>query len=161
MAKRRVQVEWYGDDVLAVVRKHGDAALFAAGEVVQAAAEQRAPRGATGRLRGSGYVSTASRSTYKTRRYWRREKKPPAGAATVGFSAPHAHLLEGGRRKSGAIRPRRKRALRIDGQFRSASRYRRMSSRPFLGPAIDATKESMVDALAGVLNKALERELPK
>lgn len=161
MAKRRVQVEWYGDEFLAVVRKHGDAALFAAGEVVQQAAEQRAPRGATGRLRGSGYVSTASRSTYRTRRYWRREKKPPAGAATVGFSAPHAHLLEGGRRKSGVIRPRRKRALHIDGQFRGASRYRRMSSRPFLGPAIDATKERMVEELAGVLRKQLERELPK
>lgn len=161
MARRRVQIEWYGDDFLAVVRRYGDDALFAAGEVVQHAAEQRAPRGATGRLRGSGYVSTGSRSTYRAKRYWRREKKPPTGAATVGFSAPHAHLLEGGRRKSGVIRPKRKRALRIDGKYRARASYRRMDAQPFLGPAIDATKDSMVKELAGVLNKHLERELPK
>lgn len=160
--QRRTQVTWYGDDFLAVVEKYGDEALFAAGEVLEQAAERRAPR-KTGRLAGSGYVSTATRSTYVKRTYWRKEQKPPKDAATVGFSAPHAHLIESGRRRAGDIRPRKKRgkkALRIGTDLRSRSRYRRASARPFLGPAIEETQTTMVEALAKVLSKRLEEALP-
>lgn len=159
-AQRKVQVAWYGDEFVRLVGKHGDAALFAAGTVLQRAAVARVPR-VTGNLAKSAYVSTATRSTYVRRPYWRKEKKPPQGAATVAFSAPHAHLIESGRRRVGPIRPRRAQALRIEGRFRAASRYRRTSGRHFLGEAIDATKATMVEELAAVLREGLEREMPK
>jgi hypothetical protein len=171
---QRVDVTWYGDDFLQIIEEHGDEALFAAGMIVKREADRRAPRGRTGNLRKSGYVSTATRSTYVSRRYWRREKKPPKGGATIGFSAPHAHLIEGGRRKAGTFGPRGdrrhngvlrrsgKRALRIgNGMLRSRSRFRRMSSRPFLGPALEATKDTMVKELAGVLRTRLQDKLPR
>lgn len=181
MAKRRsyrrkaqqVDITWYGDDLLDIIKEYGDEALFAAGSIVLREAERRAPRGRTGNLRKSGYVSTATRSTYVERRYWRREKKPPKGGATIGFSAPHAHLIEGGRRKSGKFGPRGdrsyngvlrrtgKRALRINGQLRARARFRRLSSRPFLGPALEATKDTMVKELAGVLRKRLQDKMPR
>lgn len=161
--RRKVQVAWYGDDFLEIVRKHGDEALFAAGQHVLKNAERRAPR-KTGKLQSSGYVSTASRSTYVRRPYWRKEKKPPTGAATVGFSAPHAHLMESGRRKAGKFGPKARRqnqrkALKIGDRFVARSRFRRLSSRPFVGPAVEATRESMVEELAGALRSPLERLL--
>lgn len=164
--KRQMQITWYGDDFLDIVRKHGDDALFAAGQVVQKAAERRAPR-KSGKLASSGYVSTATRSTFHQRKYWRKEKKPPTDGVTVGFAAPHAHLIESGRRKSGKIVPSKRRrrmrtgnlALTIGGRYVASSRFRRMSSRPFLGPAIEETKETMVQELAAVLRSKLERLL--
>jgi hypothetical protein len=144
--------------------------MFAAGEVVKREAERRAPRGRTGNLAKSAYVATRTKSTYVRRRYWRKEKTPPKGGAVVGFTAPHAHLLESGRRKRGVIRPRGdvtyqgvlrrsgKRALSINGMARSSSKYNRMSSRPFLGPGLDAAATSMANELAQVLRTRLERE---
>lgn len=161
-AKRGVQhvdVDWYGDDFDRIVEEHGDAALYAAGNVVQTAAERRAPR-RTGKLHSSGYVLSGRYSSYVKRRYWRNLKRPPEGGATVGFSAPHAHLIEGGRRKAGAILPRRKKALAWGGQFRSRSKFKRQSSKPFLGPAIEETKTTMVEGMAEVLRAALESGLP-
>ena len=108
-------------------------------------------------------MSTATRSTYVKRAYWRKEMKPPKDAATIAFSAPHAHLIESGRRRSGEIRPRKKRgkrALRIGSALRSRSQYRRVSSQPFLGPTIEETQTTMVEALAKVLGKRLEEALP-
>lgn len=163
-ARRKLQIEWYGDDFLEIVRKNGDDALFEAGKIVLTAAEQRAPR-KSGKLKGSGYVSTASRSTYERRKGWRKEKKPPIDGATVGFSAPHAHLIESGRRKSGRFGPikgRRgtgKKALKIGDRFVGRSRFRRVSSQPFLGPALEETKTTMVEALADSLRGKLERLL--
>ncbi len=162
--KRRIQVEWYGDDFLDIVHKHGDEALFAAGQVVLKAASRRAPR-KSGKLVQSGYISTPSRSTYQRRKYYRKEKAPPLGGATVGFSAPHAHLIESGRRRAGKFGPKTgrrgsgKRALKIGDNFVARSRYKRMSSRPFLGPALEETKETMVQELAMVLRSKLERLL--
>lgn len=162
---KQVEVEFYGDQFLEIVEKHGDAAMFAAGEVVLHAAVSRAPR-RSGRLAGSGYVATNSKSTYRKRRYWRKEKTPPKGGAVVAFTAPHAHLLESGRRRTGVIAPRPKRgkkALRIgdDGQLRARSRYRRMAAQPFVAPAVEDTKTTMVEALADVLHSKLESEMPK
>ena len=175
--RRRVQVEWYGDDFLDIVHKHGDEALFSAGQIVQKAAERRAPADylagiarrraprKTGKLVQSGYVSTPSRSTYQRRKFYRKEKAPPIGGATVGFSAPHAHLIESGRRRAGKFGPKTgrrgsgKRALKINDRFVARSRYKRLSSRPFLGPALEETKETMVQELAKVLRSKLERFL--
>jgi hypothetical protein len=156
---QRVDVELYGDEFMEIVERYGDAAMFAAGSVVLDEANRRVPRGRTGNLAKSGYVGTHSKSTYVKRRYWRKEKTPPKGGAVVGFTAPHAHLIESGRRKRGTIRPRSgKRALNINGQIRATSRYNRMSSRPFLGPAQEASKETMVQELANVLKRRLESE---
>lgn len=167
---QRVDVNLYGDEFMDIVERRGDEAMFAAGEVVLREATRRVPRGRTGNLAKSGYVATGSRSTYRKRRYWRKEKTPPKGGAVIGFTAPHADLIESGRRKRGLIVPRAsvyyegvlrrtgKRALTIGGQLRSRSRYNRMSSQPFLGPALDATRETMVEALADTLNERLESE---
>ncbi len=158
---QKVDVALYGDEYMAIVEKYGDEAMFASGEVVLREAERRAPRGRTGNLAKSGYVGTRSKSTYVMRRYWRKEKTAPKGGAVVGFTAPHAHLLESGRRKRGVIRPRKgggKRALSINGAVRSTSKFNRMSSRPFLGPGLDAAAATMVDELAQVLRTRLERE---
>ncbi len=167
---QRVDVALYGDEYMAIVERYGDEAMFATGEVVLREAERRAPRGRTGNLARSGYVGTRSKSTYVQRRYWRKEKAAPKGGAVVGFTAPHAHLMESGRRKRGVIRPRGdvyyqgvfrrsgKKALSINGTLRATSKFNRMSSRPFLGPALDATKNTMANELAQVLRTRLERE---
>lgn len=155
---QRVDINLYGDEFVAIVEQYGDEALFAAGQIVLAEAGRRAPRD-TGKLAQSGYVSTRSKSTYKRRAYWRREKTPPKNGATIGFTAPHAHLIESGRRKRGVIRPGKgKRALVINGSVRGGSRYNRMSSRPFLGPALEASKETLANELAQVLRIRLEHE---
>lgn len=157
---QRVDINLYGDEFLAIVERYGDEAMFAAGQIVLAEAGRRAPR-ATGKLAQSGYVSTRSKSTYKRRAFWRKEKTPPKNGATIGFTAPHAHLMESGRRKRGVIRPRKgsgKKALRINGSVRASSKFNRMSSRPFLGPALEATQQTMAEELAQVLKRRLERE---
>jgi hypothetical protein len=158
---QRVDVALYGDEFMAIVERYGDEAMFAAGAVVLRAAERKAPRGRTGNLAASGYVATGSRSTYVRKHGWRKEKKAPRGGAVVGFTAPHAHLVESGRRKRGVIVPTRrggKRALNINGQIRAASHYTRMSSQPYLGPALDASMTTMVEELAAVLKRRLESE---
>ena len=169
--RRRTQIAWYGDDFLEIVRKYGDEAWMAAGKHLLQAATAKAPRGKTGNLRKSGYISTPTQSTYVYRPYWRRERMAPEGGATVGFSAPHAHLIESGRRKAGRFTPRGdrsyqgtlrrsgRRALKIGDRYVARSRYRRMSSRPFLGPAIEETKETMVVELSNVLRSRLEKIL--
>ena len=166
---QRVDINLYGDEFLAIVEKYGDEAMFAAGQIVLSEAIRRAPK-RTGKIAKSGYVATGSKSTFVKRRYWRNEKKPPKNGAVVGFTAPHAHLMESGRRKRGVIRPRGdvtyegvlrrrgKRALSINGSVRATSKFNRMSSRPFLGPALDASKEMLVNELAQVLRTRLERE---
>lgn len=162
-ARRRVQrvdLEWYGDEFVKIISEHGNDALFKAGEILLAEAERRAPRGRTGNLAKSGYVAVPGKSTYVRRLYWRREKKVRQGEAVVAFTAPHAHLMESGRRKRGKITPTKrggKRALVINGRIRAASQYKRMSSRPFVGPALESSKETIPEALAKEYKSWLER----
>lgn len=161
-ARRRVQqfqIEWYGEEFVEILREHGPEALFEAAKVVEAEAVRRAPVGKTGNLHKSSYVAVEGKSTYVRRRYWRRERKVRSGEAVIAFTAPHAHLIESGRRRAGKIAPKRKRALVIDGQFRSASRFKRMSSRPFLGPALEASRESVTREIAKVYGSWLDRLL--
>jgi hypothetical protein len=169
MAGRRrvaqsVAVDWYGDEFLAIVDRYGDAALYAAGTVLRQAASSRAPR-RRGQLAASGYVATASQSSYVKRRYWRKEQKPGKHTAVIAYTAPHAHLIESGRRRAGKIAPRRrngKRALRVaDGVLRRSSRYRRSAAQPFLAPAIDATRDAMASELAALLRQRLESDMPR
>lgn len=160
-ARRRVQrfeIAWYGEDFAEIVREHGPEALWAAAKVVLAEASRRTPR-RSGKLAGSGYIGVKGMSTYQKRRYWRREKRAKEAEAVIGFSAPHAHLIESGRRQRGVIKPRRKKALLIAGQMRARSRYNRMSSRPFLGPALEAGRELVPREMARVYGSWLERLL--
>jgi hypothetical protein len=93
---QRVDVALYGDEFMAIVEQYTDEAMFAAGSIVLTDAERRAPRGRTGNLASSGYVGTSAKSTYVRVHGWRKEKKAPKGGAVIGFTAPHAHLLESG-----------------------------------------------------------------
>lgn len=158
-----VDVKWYGDRFLKIVRENTPEALYAAGEIVKDEASSRAPR-RSGKLAGSGYVSTAQRTSYVSRRYWRREiKSRDNQEAVVAFSAPHAHLMESGRRTSGVIMPRAKRgkqALKVGDLYRARSRYYSSSARPFVAPGLQASKDSMVERLAAVLRGHLERGMP-
>lgn len=155
---QRFEITWYGQDFVDIVREYGPEALWEAARVVLAEASRRAPR-RKGMLAGSGYIGVKGRSTYQKRRYWRREKFAKDAEAVIGFSAPHAHLIESGRRKRGMIEPRRKRALLINGQFRSRSRYNRMSSQPFLGPALEASRDQVPRELARVYGNWLDKLL--
>lgn len=161
-ARRRVQrfeIEWYGDEFLSIVREHGPDALFSAAKIVMAEASKRAPR-RTGKLASSGYIGVKGKSTYTKRRYWRREKFARDGEAVIGFSAPHAHLIESGRRRRGVIVPgKRRKALRIGGDVVARSKYKRMSSKPFLGPALEASRNLVPVELAKVYASWLERLL--
>ena len=160
-ARRRVQrfeIEWFGDEFVEILREHGPEALFEAAKVVVAEASRRAPR-KSGKLASSGYIGVKGKSTYVNRRYWRREKFAKDAEAVIGFSAPHAHLIESGRRRVGKITPRRAKALRIDGKFVSASRYKRASSRPFLGPALEASREAVPREIAKVYGSWLDKLL--
>ena len=160
-AKRRVQrfeIEWYGDEFVEILREHGPEALWAAAEIVLAEASRRAPR-RTGKLAASGYIGVKGKSTYQKRRYWRNERFARDGEAVIGFTAPHAHLIESGRRQTGKIKPRRRKALRIGDRFVSSSRFRRVSSQPFLGPALEASREAVPRELARVYGSWLDRLL--
>lgn len=160
-ARRRVQrfqIEWYGDEFAEVLREHGPEALYEAAKVVLVAASRRAPR-RTGMLAGSGYIGVKGKSTYKKRRYWRKEKFAKDAEAVIGFNAPHAHLIESGRRRRGNITPRRTRALVIDGRFVSKSKFKRVSSQPFLGPALEESRESVPREIAKVYGSWLDKLL--
>lgn len=160
-AKRRVQqfqIEWFGDEFLDIVREHGPDALWAAAQVVVAEASRRAPR-RSGMLAGSGYIGVRGRSSYRKRRYWRKERLAKDAEAVIGFTAPHAHLIESGRRKRGDIRPKRARALTIEGRFVARSKYKRVSSQPFLGPALEASRDRVPRELVRVYGSWLDRYL--
>lgn len=169
MAKKRklraAQVEWYGDDFQRIVEEHGPEALFYAAEVVQREADRRVPVGRTGNLKQSGYVYAWGRTTYTPRRYWRKKVRVNNETeAVIAYSAPHAHLIEGGRRAARKkIVPRAKsgaQALLIGGQYRAWARQRRIAAQPFLGPALEAAGDAVVEELATRFRSWLERLLP-
>lgn len=160
-ARRRVQrfqIESYGNTFLSIVSEHGPDALWAAAQVVEAEAVRRAPK-RSGRLAGSSYIGVKGKSTYQKRRYWRNERFARVGEAVIAFTAPHGHLIESGRRQRGKILPRRRKALRIDGRFVARSQFKRMSSRPFLGPGLEASRDRVPRELAKVYGSWLERLL--
>lgn len=138
MAKRTIGsknagyvIEWYGDEILHAVAALTDEAMFAAGEVLINRATAKAPRD-EGTLQESGYVATASQSTYKKRPHHKREVKPKGeGVAVAAFSAPHAHLVEHGTSK--------------------------MKAQPFFRPAFDESKQAMAEAGTAVLKKGLKQ----
>ena len=169
MAKKRViSLEWYGDKFMDIVEKTTPDALFSGGEVVLEAARGRAPR-RTGELSKSGFVSTQERDNYvKGRRDRKSIRKVLADSkqefrVTVGFAAWYSNLFEDtGRKASVAPRGnrRKRKLLKIPGiGVRARSRIPRMAARPFLGPAVDETKEAFAQTVAGKYRGELESKM--
>ena len=92
------EMQWYGDALIREIQNQSTDALFEGGLLLLEDAKRRAPE-LSGRLRESGYVSSAKRSTYVYRHGYKKERKPKDdGIVAVGFSAPHSHLVEFGTR---------------------------------------------------------------
>lgn len=155
-----VRVDWYGDELVKAVERHTPDALFAMGNVVLDAAKPRAPK-RTGTLAASGYVGTKTRSSYRPKRkVHRKEIKIKAETvAVVAFAAYYQHFIEGGtdphpipkRRKKG------KRPMKIPKiGYRWLVQHPGIEARPFLGPAVNATRSAMVKELTGRLRQKLE-----
>jgi HK97 gp10 family phage protein len=155
-------IEWFGDDLARTVDRHNDAAMFAGGQVLKRAAQQRTPV-SSGALRQSAYVQTDSRTDYcKGPRDRRRMfRKRGAGGVLVAFAAFYANMIE----ESGAQRHRapRKgaRPMRLPGiGLRSVVAHPGMRARPFLGPALEASREEIARAFVGEMASAIAGALP-
>lgn len=123
------EVKWYGDDLLAKLTGANDDALYEGGEALLEMARSRAPE-RTGRLKRSGYVSSAKRSSYVKQPGYKKERKPAGpGVVAVGFAARHSHLVEFGTRK--------------------------MAAQPFLRPALDEAKAAIGERIVIRLAKDL------
>jgi hypothetical protein len=64
------------------------------------------------------------------------------------------------------IAPRKKRGTRAalklaDGVYRKRSRYSSHAAQPFLGPAIDASRETAVEEMAKILRHGIEAAMPR
>lgn len=158
-----ISIEWFGDELAATVDGHDTAAMWAAGQVLKREAMRRAPVG-KGTLRDSAYVQTDERSDYKRGKRDRRPlfRKRGKGGVLVGFAAFYANLFE----DSGVVAhrmPRKgNRPMAIKGiGVRSRVQHPGMRRRPFLGPALEASKEEMARAFAGVMSEAIEGAMPR
>lgn len=125
-----MSVKWHGDELLKQIREATPDGLFAGGQMLVDAAASRAPIGATGNLRASGYVATEQKSTYKSSKKHNKEIKPPKGGAVVGFAAFYARFQEFGTRK--------------------------MAAKPFLRPAIDELKEQIGAEIVITISKRIK-----
>lgn len=171
MAKRRrtkmLQLDWYGDDFLRIVDERGQEALQAAAEYVLAEALRRVPR-KSGDLAESAYWATSKKSTWRKLQFGQKKAKRVPNDRTIvfGFAARHSHLVEK-KVKPHLIRPRRSRgtgrAIEVYGTGRIRASVQHPGNRPqrFFGPAVAATREGMVAAIAKSLRVDLEREMPR
>jgi len=160
MAKT-IKLDWYGDEMQQLIERSSPDALYGAGNVVLDAAKTKI-RDKTGNLRKSGYTGVKGRSNYQNRPWYRKEiRVQRSDRAVVAFSAPHAHLIEAtGAQPSGVIRPTSRKALLIPGiGFRASARHAGMRPRPFLGPALEGTRDRMATELARRLRQDLEQKM--
>ena len=124
------EMKWYGDGIIDALEEEMEDALFAAGKVLLEAALAKAPR-RTGALAETGYIKTKNRSTYKYRRYHRKEAPVDSvNEAAVGFSSPNAHLQE----------------------FGTVN----MAANPFFRPAFDEKRKEIVATMTNHLGDALK-----
>lgn len=124
-----VKVTWYGGRVLGEIKGATPKALVEAAEQILDAATARAPRGRTGRLANSGYVTGGGHSTYRAAPWHRKERKPPKDGALVAFATFYAHFNEFGTRKQRA--------------------------KPFLRPAFDELRRRLPIEIAKGIRKRL------
>lgn len=125
-----IDLKWYGDDLLKLIRDGSDDAMYEGGTVLLEGSQSRVPR-RSGRLAQSGYITTKSKTSYVYKRGYKKERKPDeSGVVGVGYSAPHSHLLEFGTKN--------------------------MRARPYLRPALDELKEKIGEKIAVVWAKRIK-----
>jgi hypothetical protein len=171
MAKRRrtkvLELSWYGDDFLRIIDERGQEALQAAAEYVLAEALRRVPR-KSGDLAASAYWATSKKSTWRKLQFGQKKAKRVPNDSTIvfGFAARHSHLVEK-KVKRHPIVPRRSRgpgkALNVYsfGKIRASAQHPGNKPQKFFGPAVEASREGMVAAIAKKLSINLEREMPE
>jgi len=163
---KNISLEWFGDEIAATVKQYEEAGLWAMGSVILDDAESRAPRD-SGRLRASGFLLSTKRTSYRKQKGDRRRMpQARAGTVLVGFAAWYSNLFEDSGVKRHAIpyvgrsgRARKRKVLQIEGLgYRSAVNHPGMRRRPFLAPAVDASKDEGAEAFARLVRGKLERE---
>ncbi len=155
-------IEWFGDDLKRVIDTHNDPAMFAAGQALKREAQRRAPV-AMGTLKASAYVQTDSRTDRAKGKRDRRShfRKRGKGGVLVAFAAFYANMLEDSGARRHRIPGAGKKVIRIAGVgFRASAEHPGMQARPFLGPALEATKDEITRAFVGEMGPAIEGALP-
>lgn len=169
---KNMSLNWYGDDIVRIVGRASEPGLWAMGRTLVSAAARRAPR-ASGRLADSGFVATVKRTDYQRGKGDRPRRQMAAhlskvkeGKALIGFSAWYSNLFEDTGAKAHAIpyvartsRARRRKTLQIPGiGFRRRVVHPGLRRKPFLAPAVDATKDEGARAFAREVERRLETE---
>jgi hypothetical protein len=163
--KATFDFEWFGDDFTRLIEEHSDEALYAAGEVLRSAAASRAPS-KRGMLAGSGYVRTSKRSSYVKRHRLYRGEFALRGSkvAMVAFAVWYANLFEdtGAKRHvmpDGTARAARKNIYLPGVGYRKSARHPGMRKRPFVAPALEASKETLAQKIVEILKQRTENEM--
>jgi hypothetical protein len=130
-----VRVAWFGEELRAPVR--------------------------SGRLKASGYVATAGRTTYARRpRDRRRLPRPRAGEVVVAFAAHYARYVEAGARAH-VIEPVARRAVVVgEAGPRRRAAHPGIGRRPFMGPALAGLRERGGQALVEAMRRVIEARMP-
>lgn len=151
MAKDRVRVLWLGDELGQQIEGASDDALYEGGDVILRSAVARAPK-RKGRLAASGYIVSASRSSYaKSSRTARRQLAVKPGVAAVAFAEFYARFLEGGT-KGHVVKPKRRRALQTSAACWAArAKVKGIQGKHFLASAADSEKEAAVQRIVAVI----------
>lgn len=127
-----VKLELNTEQILQALEDEQDTALFVGASLILDSAKSKAPR-LSGELQDSGYIATASRSTYQSGGRRRKEAKVKRGNAIVGFSAFYAGFVEVGHGAAAA--------------------------KPYLRPALDESRDAATKAIGDALRKQLEARL--
>ena len=132
-----------------------------------AEALRRVPR-KSGDLAESAYWATTKKSTWRKLQFGQKKAKRVPNDRTIvfGFAARHSHLVEK-KVKRHDIAPRRRRGGQAAVNVYSYGVIRRVAHHPgnrpqkFFGPAVEASREAMVAAIAKSLGINLAREMPE
>lgn len=156
MARMRVQVLWLGDDLAQQIAEVSDDALFEGGDVILRAAVARAPK-RKGRLAASGYVASATRSSYaKSSRTARKQVAVRPGQAVVAFAEFYARFLEAGT-KGHVVKPKRRRALQTGAaRWAARAKVKGLQGKNFLANAADSEKRVAVQRIVAVIQGRID-----
>jgi len=168
-----MSLKWYGDDIVRIVERGSEPGLWAMGKTLVSAAQRRAPR-ASGRLADSAFVATVKRTDYSRGKGDRRKRQMAAllgsvkeGKALIGFAAWYSNLFEDTGAKTHVIpyqartgRARVRKTLLIPGiGYRRRVQHPGLRRKPFLAPAVEASKDDGARAFAREVERRLEAEL--